>query len=71
MVKVPALHRELGIPALAVVENFASFSCPEYRRYGPLGVARGRAAYMASADEDAGRLTLPMDAALADANSAV
>ena len=72
VVKGLALHRELGIPTLAVVENFASVSCPECgTSHRPLGVGHAAelAALSASADEDLpGVFTLPMDAALADAN---
>ena len=72
VVKGLALHRELGIPTLAVVENFATVSCPECgKSHRPLGVGHAAelAALSASADEDLpGVFALPMDAALADAN---
>ena len=71
VVKGLALHRELGIPTLAVVENFASVSCPECgSSHRPLGAGHAAelAALSAAGDDLPGVFTLPMDAALADAN---
>jgi len=65
-----ALHRELGIPTLAVVENFAEVACPACgTSHRPLGAGHAaELAALASSEEVPAVFTLPLDSALADAN---